>query len=161
MLVACSRIVRNTNSRSPGDAEIRCNISEFAVSRSSASSRSRRSRSDSLSARTVDALRRFGIALRLRALVSLLLALERRRIAHPKGLGLRRFAKSITAGNCGRWNGVQGSFARWHPKSSADAPTSAKCGPPHEDIQNARRIIGQGQGWIDRLEQALTTRGLL
>src|SRR5262249_25922774 len=32
-------------------------------------------------------------ALRLRALVSLLLALERRRIAHPKGLGLRRFSK--------------------------------------------------------------------
>ncbi len=32
-------------------------------------------------------------ALRLRALASLLLALERRRIANPKGLGLRRFAK--------------------------------------------------------------------
>src|SRR5215471_18111569 len=32
-------------------------------------------------------------ALRLRALVGLLLALERRRIAHPKGLGLRRFSK--------------------------------------------------------------------
>jgi len=31
--------------------------------------------------------------LRLRALVGLLLALERRRIAHPKGLGLRRFSK--------------------------------------------------------------------
>jgi len=30
--------------------------------------------------------------LRLRALASLLLALERRRIAHPKGLGLRRFS---------------------------------------------------------------------
>jgi hypothetical protein len=29
-------------------------------------------------------LRRFGIALRLRALASLLLALERRRIAHPR-----------------------------------------------------------------------------
>jgi hypothetical protein len=38
-------------------------------------------------------LRRFGIALRLRALVGLLLALERRRIAHLKGLGLRRFSK--------------------------------------------------------------------
>ena len=33
---------------------------------------------------TIGALRRFGIALRLRALASLLLALERRRIAHPK-----------------------------------------------------------------------------
>ena len=32
-------------------------------------------------------------ALRLRALVGLLLALERRRIAHPKGLGLRQFSK--------------------------------------------------------------------
>jgi hypothetical protein len=29
----------------------------------------------------------------LRALASLLLALERRRIAHPEGLGLRRFFK--------------------------------------------------------------------
>jgi hypothetical protein len=38
-------------------------------------------------------LRRFGIALRLCALAVLLLALERRRIAHPKGLGLRRFSK--------------------------------------------------------------------
>jgi hypothetical protein len=37
---------------------------------------------------------RFGIcALRLRALASLLLARERRRIAHPKGSGLRRFSK--------------------------------------------------------------------
>src|SRR6516162_11638017 len=32
-------------------------------------------------------------ALRLRALAGLVLALERRRIAHPKGLGLRRFSK--------------------------------------------------------------------
>src|SRR6516225_12445489 len=48
-------------------------------------------------------------ALRLRALVGLLLALERRRIAHPKGLGLRRFSKSITAGIYDRRNGVQGS----------------------------------------------------
>src|SRR5215470_4916654 len=47
--------------------------------------------------------------LRLRALASLLLALERRRIAHPKGLGLRRFSTSITAGICARRNGVQGS----------------------------------------------------
>src|SRR6516225_9189622 len=40
MRVAFSRIVLNTNSRSPGDLEIRSNISEFAASRSSASSRS-------------------------------------------------------------------------------------------------------------------------
>ena len=32
-------------------------------------------------------------ALRLPALASLLLALERRRIAHPKGLGLRQFSR--------------------------------------------------------------------
>jgi hypothetical protein len=32
----------------------------------------------------VGAVRRFGIALRLRALADLLLGLERRRIAHPK-----------------------------------------------------------------------------
>src|SRR5215470_2092047 len=44
--------------------------------------------------------------LRLRALASLPLALERRLIAHPKGLGLRRFSKSITSGICGRRNGV-------------------------------------------------------
>src|SRR5215470_6314495 len=68
---------------------------------SSASSRSRASCANLVSwvsaeeprRRTVVALRRFGIALRLRALVGLLLALERRRIAHPKGLGLRRFFK--------------------------------------------------------------------
>ena len=28
-------------------------------------------------------------------------------------------------------------------------------GAPHEDIQNARRIIGQAQGWIDRRESLL------
>src|SRR5215472_15352932 len=110
MRVAFSRIDRNTNSRSPGDFEIRRKISEFAFSRSSASSRSRRRRSDSLTTRTVVALRRFGIALRLRALASLLLALKRRRIAHPKGLGLRRFSKSITAGISDRWNGGRPSY---------------------------------------------------
>src|SRR6516162_4268298 len=48
----------------------------------------------------VGAVRRFGIcALRLRALASLLLALERRRIAHPKGLGLRGYQGGITAEN--------------------------------------------------------------
>ncbi len=110
MRVAFSRIDRNTNSRSPGDFEIRRNISEFAVSRSSASSRSRRNRADSLSARTADALRRFGVAaFRPRDLTDAEPALERRRIAHPKGLGLRRFSKSITAGICDRRNGVHGS----------------------------------------------------
>src|SRR6516162_5791388 len=92
MLVACSRIVRNTISRSPGDFEIRRNISEFAVSRSSASSRSRRRCANSPSAPAVEELLwrgagaepRFGIAFRLCALASLLLALERRLIAFPK-----------------------------------------------------------------------------
>src|SRR5262249_16414167 len=61
---------------------------------------------------TVVALRRLGIcALWLGALASLPLAFERRRIAHPKGLGLRRFSKSITAGICGRRNGYRSIFA--------------------------------------------------
>src|SRR5262249_13016298 len=81
-------------SSGPAEELMTRNTPAMAFSRSSASSRSRRRRADSLSARTVAALRRFGIsALRLRALVGLLLALERRRIAHPKGLGLRRFSK--------------------------------------------------------------------
>src|SRR6516225_6314891 len=79
---------------SVGEALMTFRTSAVALCCSSASSRSRRSRADSLSARTVVALRRFSpCALRLRALASLLLALERRRIAHPKGLGLRRFSK--------------------------------------------------------------------
>jgi hypothetical protein len=36
-----------------------------------------------------------------------------------------------------------------------DQKWSSKCGAPHEDIQNARRIIGQGQGCIDRRERLL------
>jgi hypothetical protein len=39
-------------------------------------------------------------------IAGLLLALERRRIAHPKSLGLRRFSKWITAENCDWRNGV-------------------------------------------------------
>src|SRR5262249_28733146 len=31
--------------------------------------------------------------------------------AHPKGLGLRRFSKSITAGICSRWNGYRSNCA--------------------------------------------------
>src|SRR6516162_8102983 len=42
-----------------------------------------------------------------------------------------------------------------------DQKWSLKWGPPHEDIQNARRIIGQGQGWIERLEQALKSGAVL
>ena len=94
MRVAFSRIDRNAVSRFAGDFEMRRKTSEAAVSRSSASSRSRRRRWDSLSARTVGALRRFGVAaFRRRDLTDAEPALERRRIAHPKGLGLRRFSR--------------------------------------------------------------------
>src|SRR5215467_2427327 len=101
MRVALSNMALNTGSNSPADALITLSTSAVAVSRSSASSRSRRSCANSPSAPAVEELLRrdagaeprFGIASRLRALASLLLALERRRIAHPKGLGLRRFSK--------------------------------------------------------------------
>src|SRR6516165_2794929 len=93
MRTAFSNMAWKIGFNSPGDVLMMRNTSAEAFSRSSASSRSRRRRAVSLTARTVGALRRFGIALRLRALVGLLLALERRRIAHLKGLGLRRFSK--------------------------------------------------------------------
>ena len=38
-----------------------------------------------------------------------------------------------------------------------DEQWAAKWNAPREDIQNARRIIGAGTGWIDRLEEALKT----
>src|SRR5215472_9422985 len=62
MRVALSNMALNTGSNSPADALITLRTSAVAVSRSSASSRSRRGRSDSLSARTVGALQRFGVA---------------------------------------------------------------------------------------------------
>jgi hypothetical protein len=36
-----------------------------------------------------------------------------------------------------------------------------KWGAPKEDIQNARRIIGEGPGWVDRLEAALKAGAIL
>src|SRR5262249_35207248 len=84
MRTAFSSMAWKIGSSWPAEELMTRNTSAVAFSRSSASSRSRRSRADSLSARTVVALRRFGIALRLRALAGLLLALERRRIAHPR-----------------------------------------------------------------------------
>src|SRR5215469_7131560 len=95
--LAFTRMDRKTDSKSPGELEMTRSTSEAAACWFSASSRSRASRANPVSwalveelrRRTVVTLRRFGIALRLRALASLLLALERRRIAHPKGLGLR------------------------------------------------------------------------
>jgi hypothetical protein len=53
-----------------------------------------------------DLVRRFTV-LRLRALASLLLALERRRIAHPKAWDYADFQSTITAGICARRNGLQ------------------------------------------------------
>src|SRR5262252_1666194 len=48
-------------------------------------------------------------ALRLCALASLLLALERRRIAHPKAQDYADFQSAITSGICAQINGVRGS----------------------------------------------------
>src|SRR6516162_3225855 len=91
---AFSRIASKTGSRRPGDEEIAPRISAVAVCCSNASLSSRRSRTTSVSWPEADELlwhTAFGaFALRLRALASLLPALERRRIAHPKGSGLRR-----------------------------------------------------------------------
>ena len=36
-----------------------------------------------------------------------------------------------------------------------DEDWAPKWGAPKEDVQNARRIIGDGPGWMDRLEAAL------
>src|SRR5262249_27357826 len=96
-----------------GELEIIRSTSEVAVSRSSASSRSRRRRSDSLSARTVGTLRRFGVAAFWRRdLTDAEPALERRRIAHPKGLGLRRFQRALEQGFATGGTGINGQFAR-------------------------------------------------
>src|SRR5215469_13870249 len=97
MRVAFSRIDRNTNSRSPGDCEIRRKTTEVAVSRSNASSRSRVRRASSVSWPTDSgALRRFGVtALCRRALASLLLALERRRMAYPKAQDYADFQRAL------------------------------------------------------------------
>jgi hypothetical protein len=51
-------------------------------------------------------LRLFGIALRLRALATLLLARERRRIASLKAQDYADFQTGITAGICDQRNGV-------------------------------------------------------
>ena len=36
-----------------------------------------------------------------------------------------------------------------------DQQWSERWGAPRADVQNARRIIGEGPGWVDRLEKAL------
>jgi hypothetical protein len=40
-------------------------------------------------------------------------------------------------------------------RMTRDQDWAPKWGAPKEDIQNARRIIGDGPGWVDRLEAAL------
>jgi hypothetical protein len=42
-----------------------------------------------------------------------------------------------------------------------DQEWAKKWGAAREDIQSARRIIGQGKGWVDRLEAALKNGALL
>lgn len=66
-----------------------------------------------------------------------------------------------------------GPEVRAHLNASSDIPTVAlarlerddawrsQWGATREDIQNARRIIGEGPGWIDRLEKALARGELL
>jgi hypothetical protein len=44
---------------------------------------------------------------------------------------------------------------------SRDEDWATKWGAPREDIQNARRIIGDGPGWVDRIEAALKKGAIL
>jgi len=63
--------------------------------------------------RTVRVVRRLGVfALRLRALASLPLALERRRMAYPKAQDYADFQSGITAPICDLRNGVKGHVCR-------------------------------------------------
>jgi len=117
MRVAFDRMAWNTGSKPPGEELMTCRTSEVAESCSSASSRSRLNSATFASLPAAEELRRrtaFGAlrrpdvtALRRSDLASLLLALERRRIAHPKAQDYADFQSGITAGICGRRNGVQ------------------------------------------------------
>ena len=73
-------------------------------------------------------------ALRLRALASLLLAVERRRTADPKAQDYADFQSAITAGICDQRNGVRGQFARqqsWvaHVRFGSKADIEVECAP--------------------------------
>jgi hypothetical protein len=46
-------------------------------------------------------------------------------------------------------------------KLARDDAWAAKWGAPREDIQNARKIIASGPGWVDRLEAALKAGAIL
>jgi hypothetical protein len=50
---------------------------------------------------------------------------------------------------------------RGKPKSSNWSTCGAETGCASRDIQNARRIIGDGPGWVDRLEAALKAGAVL
>jgi hypothetical protein len=45
-------------------------------------------------------------------------------------------------------------------RMTRDQDWITKWGAPREDIQNARRIIGEGPGWVDRLDVAVK-RGVI
>jgi hypothetical protein len=42
-----------------------------------------------------------------------------------------------------------------------DQDYSRQWGATREDIQNARKIIGEGKGWVDRLESAMKAGAIL
>ena len=42
-----------------------------------------------------------------------------------------------------------------------DIEASGKWGKTRDDIQNARAIIGEGRGWVDRLEAAMKKGAIL
>ena len=119
MRVAFYNMATNTGSRSPADVLIALRTSEVAENCSNASSRSQRRRANSVSWPALEellwraAFRVF--ALRPRALASLLLALERRRIAYPKAQDYADFQRGIRAEICDWRNGVQYQFAPQKP----------------------------------------------
>src|SRR5262249_35620083 len=111
---ADSTSVSSTVCRSKVERLITLSTSAVAVCCSRVSCSSRRSCATSVSWPEAEellwrtAFRVF--TLRLRALAGLLLALERRRIAHPKPQYSPDLQSTITPGFCDQRNGVQGSF---------------------------------------------------
>jgi hypothetical protein len=69
-------------------------------------------------------------------------AFERRRIASLKAQDYADFQSRLQQGFAAGGMGFRGQFVRWQPISSADAAPSAKCGAPHEDLQNAQGKAG-------------------
>jgi hypothetical protein len=119
--VAFLRIVSNTRSSSPDELEITPSTSVAAANCTIASSRSRVKRAAFVSSPAAEesrrgaarALRRFGVAaLRLGALVGLLFALERRRIAHPRLRTTPIFKEVLQQGFAIGGMGFRGQVAR-------------------------------------------------